>query len=136
MISYLPNNQHPVCLSVCDGATSLTEYREFLIRQTQIPLSVLDSNKDGEVSAEELNSMAGILQSIDEILVLSLFVERHADGFRCNCYSDKTRLQSLVHVSAHRRNWLRVNPRANGETDAGTPAIGGSMAPAPLMSFV
>ncbi len=60
---------------------SLTEYREFLIRQTQIPLSVLDSKKDGEVSAEELNSMAGILQNIDEILVLSLLVERHADGF-------------------------------------------------------
>lgn len=61
-----------------DALISPAEYRAFLIRQTRVPLGLLDKDSDGEVSSEELNNLAGVLQSIDERV--SIYEINNPDG--------------------------------------------------------
>lgn len=48
-----------------NGIITADEYRAFLIARTDIPVRVLDENSDGDISAEELELLSGILEGID-----------------------------------------------------------------------
>ncbi|WP_157736447.1 hypothetical protein [Granulosicoccus antarcticus] len=49
-----------------DGLISPAEYREFLLRQLRIPMSVLDRDGNDEISPEEIEALAKLLQSTNE----------------------------------------------------------------------
>ena len=49
-----------------DGLISPAEYREFLLRQLRIPMSVLDRDGNDEISPEEIDALSVILQSTNE----------------------------------------------------------------------
>ncbi len=49
-----------------DGLISAAEYREFLVRQLRVPISLLDRDENGEISAEEIDALSKVLQSINE----------------------------------------------------------------------
>ena len=49
-----------------DGLISPAEYREFLLRQLRIPVSVLDRDGNDEISPEEIDALSKLLQSTNE----------------------------------------------------------------------
>ncbi len=85
-----------------DGLISTAEYREFLIRQLHIPISLLDRDQNGEISAEEIDALSKVLQSINE---RATSYEIYApDGLDLHAFAEKEGL--LEATLEPGRNWL------------------------------
>lgn len=49
-----------------DGLISPAEYRVFLVRQLRLSITLLDTNDDGDISTEEIEALANVLQTTNE----------------------------------------------------------------------